>query len=153
MAVYWALLSMDCAEDEMKYTELLFMLKGDLWEQSQYPAGYIHWDGCAFPRDKRVLIPWTPERSWRTNFQSVSCGKRDSGHGLSSSHWQIFPQTAVLWQFHDGAFLTPQSGFEGTRCTRILCACVSFFLYCTFKHGYVSIYCKTERGDRQEEAC
>lgn len=31
-----------------------------------------------------------------------------------------------------------------------LCGCVSF-LYCTFKHEYVSVYCKTQRGDRQTE--
>lgn len=91
------------------------------------------------------------QKGLKEQTSSLEALERDSWHSPASSQWQIFLQTAVLWQCHYGTFQTLPSGFKGTCCTWI-CVGVYLFLYCTFKHEYLSVYCKTERGDRQRRA-
>ncbi len=107
---------------------------------------------CALSLGERVEISVSQsfgrQKGLEEQTSSLWALERDSWHSPASSKWQISLQTAVLRQFHYGTFQTLQSGFKGTCCTWI-CVGVYLFLYCTFKHEYVSVYCKTERGDRQ----
>lgn len=152
MAVYWALLLMDCARDVKNTRGLTHegnrlrenSHKAKVWKQSRRPTE------CGGSTE-------------RLGTRSLSLGERDAqqrlGHcGLSSPRGKRLLKQ--LWCFKVADSLSsanccfkavllrrlsnnpthPTSGLKGSYCTLIS------FLYCTFKHDSVSVICKNKDG-------
>lgn len=153
MAVYWALLLMDCAEDVTKLTHgvNLFTSRRGGWEQSPCPAWHTQWK----TKGHMVFLWEDTSVSRRLGHHdltpSLSVLERDLRQTCRFTVPVISSNCCFKAVFLMAPFRTLPSGFKGTCCTWI-CVGVYLFLYCTFKHEYVSVFCKTKKGDRQRRA-
>lgn len=122
--------------------------------ENNHPAGLVHWK-----KEGHVLFLCEKELGQvcvlfkELNVQLVSFGKRL----LTQPCFLLdFFKLPVLWQFYCGTFQTlPSPVWGNLSCTWIGVGVYLFFfhfLYCTFKHEYLSVYRKTERGDGQRKA-
>lgn len=125
MAVYWALLLMDYAEDVMKLKAQSVELCENNHDALRGICTEKQKGTCSFPGRKMyykcVSVTWI---SW----SSLSIVGRDSSHGPVTWKWQIFfLQTAVLRQFFYGTFQIFSSGLKRSCWIRVG-VCVSFFI-------------------------